>query len=121
MGHASDYPGAEKKEVGEVKLGDGPILHRGANINPVVGRGLMSVARKKKIAYQMQAEPGATGTDANAIQITRAGVAAALVSIPCRYMHTPSEAVSLDDLDAAARLLCEYVMTLKPGTSFIPG
>ena len=121
VGHASDYPGAEKKEVGEVKLGAGPVLHKGANINPVVGKGLVEVARKKRIPYQMQAEPGATGTDANAIQITRAGVATGLVSIPCRYMHTPSEAVSLNDLDGAARLLCEYVMTLTPKSSFIPG
>ncbi len=121
VGFASDHPGAEKKEVGDIRLGKGPILHKGANINPVVGKGLVQVARKKKIPWQMQAEPGATGTDANAIQITRAGVAAALVSIPCRYMHTPSEAVSLADLEAAARLLSEYVMTLSPKTSFIPG
>jgi tetrahedral aminopeptidase len=120
VGFASDYPGAEKKVVGDVRLGKGPILPRGATINPVVGRLLVEVARKKRIPFQITAEPRASGTDANAIQITRAGVASGLVSIPNRYMHTPAEMISLRDTEHAIRLLVEFVRQLKPGMDFTP-
>jgi len=119
--HAADQPGVEKKRVGDIQCGRGPVLHRGPNINPKLGRLLVEVARKKKIPFQMGAEPRATGTDASMIQISRAGVAAALVSIPNRYMHTPVEVVSLADLESAARLLAETVCALTPDMSFVPG
>lgn len=121
VGFASDHPGAEKKIVGDVKLGKGPILHRGATINPVLGRLLLETAKRKKIPYQMTAESRASGTDANVIQITRAGVAAGLVGIPNRYMHTPVEMISLQDAENAIRLLVEFVKSLKPGMDFTPG
>jgi len=120
VGFASDWPGAEKKVTGEVDCGKGPILHRGGNINPVLARLMEKTARKKRIPFQMQAEPRATGTDANAMQINRAGAAAALVSIPNRYMHTPVEVVSLKDLDNAVALLAATLAEIKPGMSFIP-
>lgn len=118
--HASDFPGVEPKELGEVRLGGGPVLHRGANINRVVGELLIKTAERKRIPYQMQAAPRATGTDANAIQISRAGVAAGLLSIPNRYMHTPVEVVSLKDLDNASRLLAEFILALKPSLDLTP-
>ncbi len=120
VGFASDFPGVEKNKVGDVKLGSGPALHRGPNINPVVERMLLQVCKDKNIPWQMQAEPKATGTDANVIQISRAGVAAGLVSIPNRYMHTPVEVVSLQDLESCAQLLAEFVAALYPQMSFIP-
>jgi endoglucanase len=120
VGFASDYPGAEKKTVGESSLGKGPVLHRGANINPVVARRLAEAARRAKVPVQITAEPRATGTDANAIQISRAGVAAGLVSIPNRYMHTPVEMVSLVDLENAAKLLAQFIWDLPERVSFIP-
>jgi len=118
--HASDYPGGDKERTGEVVLGKGPTLCRGANINPVLGGLLIATAKKKKIPYQISAKAGATGTDANALQITRAGVAAALVEIPNRYMHTPVEVVSLKDLDNAIKLLVEFIAGLEPDTDFTP-
>ena len=120
VGFASDHPGTEKKIVGDIRLGRGPILHRGPNINPVLGNLLTETARKRKIPYQMMAESRASGTDANVIQITRAGVAAGLVGIPNRYMHTPGEMVSLKDVENAIRLLVEMVRALKPGMDFTP-
>ncbi len=120
VGFASDFPGGEKKLTGTVNLGDGPILHKGANINPVLGAHLVSVAKKKKIPYQMQAEPRATGTDANAIQVTRGGAAAALVSIPNRYMHTPVELVSLKDVENTVKLLTETVAAMPAKMDFTP-
>ncbi len=117
---AMDHPGVDKRQVGECLLGGGPVINRVANINPVVFDRLVSVAKKKKIPHQIMAEPGGTGTDANAIQLSRAGVAAALVSLPQRYMHTPVEVVSLKDLDNTAKLLAEFVLSLEETASFIP-
>ncbi len=121
VGFASDHPGIEKKIVGDVRLGQGPILHKGANINPVVGRLLIQTAKKKRIPFQLTAEPRASGTDANAMQISRSGVAAGLVSIPNRYMHTPVEVVSLKDVENAVRLLVEFLRALGPEIDFTPG
>lgn len=120
VGFASDCPDVNKKMVGDIALGKGPILHRGANINPVLEERLEKAARKGKIAVQWQAEPRATGTDANAIQLTRGGKAAALVSIPNRYMHSPAEVVCLRDVENTAKLLASFIQDLKPGTSFLP-
>ncbi len=120
VGFASDHPGGEKKVVGDLRLGKGPILHKGATTNPVVGRLLMDTARKKKIPFQIAAEPRASSTDADVIQISRAGVAAGLLSIPNRYMHTPVEMISLGDAENAIRLLAGFVLALKPGMDFTP-
>lgn len=120
VGHAIDYPTADVKRHGETKIHAGPIIGRGPNINPVVGRQLIQAAKAKKIPYQVGAEPRATGTDANAIQISRGGVAAGLVSIPNRYMHSPVELISLRDTENAAKLLAEWILTLRSDSSFIP-
>ncbi len=117
---ATDHPGMDKRKTGEVNIGGGPVINRGANVNPVVFERLVSAARKEKIPYQICAEPGGTGTDANAIQVTRAGVAAGLVSVPLRYMHTPVELLSLKDLDHTVDLLTAFVLGIDEKTSFIP-
>ena len=78
------------------------------------------MAKRKKIPHQIQAEPGGTGTDANAIQLSRAGVATGLLSVPQRYMHTPVEIVALEDLEHTAKLLAEFALTIDDKTSFIP-
>jgi putative aminopeptidase FrvX len=120
VGFASDHPDVDKKLVGDISLGKGPILHRGANINPVLASLMEAAAKKARIPFQMQAEPRATGTDANAIQINRAGAAAALMSVPNRYMHTPVEVCSLKDLDNGVNLLVATLRELKPNQQFIP-
>jgi endoglucanase len=117
---ALDHPGVDKRKMGDVVIGKGPVITRGANINPVVFDLLVSVAKKNKIPYQINAEAGGTGTDANAIQLSRAGVAAGLVGVALRYMHTPVEVLSLEDLDNTAKLLCEFVLAVNDKTSFIP-
>lgn len=119
---ATDHPmmdGPEKRE-GKVELGGGPVLARGANMNPVLYEHLRKTARKRKIPVQIVADGRATPTDADPIQISRAGVAAALVSVPLRYMHTPSEIVSVDDLDRTIELIAHAVAAMKPGQSWIP-
>ena len=120
VGFASDFPEADKKRLGEIALGEGPILQRGANINPVLGRMLEQAAREKRIRCQVQALPAASRTDANTMQLTRAGVATALVRVACRYMHSPAEVVSLADMESAARLIAAVIVQMKDGTDFTP-
>jgi endoglucanase len=118
--HATDTPGNDKKQLGEVKLGAGPVLFRGPNIHPLVHDRLVQAAGKHEIAVQVRGVPRPTGTDANVIQLTREGVATGLIGIPNRYMHSPVEVVSLDDLDAAARLLAEFCLALTPDVDWTP-
>lgn len=117
---ATDQPDVEKKHNGEVGLGKGPILARGANINPHLFDLLSAAAEKEKIDIQHTASPRATGTDANVMQISRGGVATALVKIPLRYMHTPVETVSLGDLENAARLIVAALGRITSKAEFIP-
>jgi tetrahedral aminopeptidase len=112
VSHSTDYPGGDKKKVGDLKLGSGPIITRGANINPVVFDRLVKTAKELDISYQIEAAPGGTGTDANVMQLSRSGVATGLISVPLRYMHTPNEIINLNDIENAARLIagfCERV------------
>jgi endoglucanase len=120
VGFATDYPSENKKQIGDFKLGLGPILHRGANINPPLADMMEGLADKHSLPYQLSGDGGVTGTDAGAIQISRKGVAAALVSIPNRYMHSPVEMVSLQDLELSSELLAQVAMNLKKTQSFIP-
>lgn len=118
--HATDYPDIDKRINGDIKIGSGPTISTGANINPPLETLLVKTAKARRIPIQMEAAPGGTGTDANAIQLSRSGVATALVSIPNRYMHTPVEIVSLSDLEAAAKLIAETVAAIDGKTKFIP-
>ncbi|HYV37566.1 MAG TPA: M42 family metallopeptidase [Gemmataceae bacterium] len=118
--HATDTPGNDKKQLGDTKLGAGPALFRGPNINPHVFDRLRDVAKSQEIPVQQKGVPRATGTDANAIQLSRDGVAAGLVGIPNRYMHSPVEVVSLDDLERAARLLAEFCLSVTPQMDWVP-
>ncbi|MCX6934583.1 MAG: M42 family metallopeptidase [Verrucomicrobia bacterium] len=115
VGHATDHPDCDNRKYGETKLGGGPILCRGANINPEVFARLQQAAKKLKIPHQIEADPRPTGTDARAIQMVRGGVATGLVSIPLRYMHTPSEVVDLMDVERCVQLLVEFVRGLRSG------
>jgi len=117
---ATDQPDVDKKHNGEVGLGKGPILTRGANINPHLFELLSSTAKDEKIDIQFTANPRATGTDANVMQISRGGVATALVKIPLRYMHTPIETVSLSDLENAAKLIVAALERINSREEFIP-
>lgn len=120
VGFASDMPGIDKRVVGDVKLGQGPVLHSGPAINRVLGRLLIDVAKKKKIPYQFSSLGRPDGTDTSAMQLTRQGVATALISVPNRYMHTMVEACSFDDLSASAELIAETILAIDSKMSFIP-
>jgi endoglucanase len=117
---ATDHPGVDKKSVGDVQVGKGPVLSRGANINPVVFDLLRQTAADEKIPLQYEAAPKATGTDANVMQLNRRGVATALVEIPLRYMHTPSEVLSLGDVEAGVNLLVAFLLRVGPECDWTP-
>lgn len=117
---ATDQPDVERKHNGEVAVGKGPILTRGANINHALFELLYGTAQKEKIAVQLTANPRATGTDANVMQISRGGVATALVKLPLRYMHTPVEVLSLGDLEQAARLIVAALRQIRLKSDFMP-
>lgn len=106
---ATDSPSMEKKELGEHALGSGPVLTRGSATHPVVFERLAATADAEGIPYTIAASPRFTSTDADAIHLSRAGVAVGLVSVPNRYMHSPNEIVALADLEHVIQLLAAFV------------
>jgi endoglucanase len=115
---AIDHPTVEKKEHGEAAIDGGPVLTRGSVISPVVFNLLRKTAEDKKIPFSVHAAGRDTSTDADAIHIAREGVATALVSVPNRYMHSPNELVSIQDLDHAAELIAETCRAITSKTDF---
>jgi putative aminopeptidase FrvX len=117
--HATDTPGVSKNENGDHALGSGPVIKRASNLSPIVSEGLITAAEEAGIAYTLEADSRSTGTDADAIQFTRAGIATGLISCPNRYMHSPNEIVDLEDLENCARLIATYVKTLEADAGFV--
>ena len=120
VGFASDYPGADHKDLGEVSLGKGPVIARGPNINPVLFDLLKKTAEEENIPCQVMGIPRATGTDANVMQLVHGGIATALISIPLRYMHTPVEVLDWADLEGAVKLLSALCSRITKDHSFVP-
>lgn len=120
VGFATDHPDTDKKQIGDFRLGGGPILARGANINPALFELLVNTARELEIPVQVMGAPRATGTDANVIQLSRGGVATALVKVPLRYMHSPVEVLSLGDIEYTVRLLAAAVGRIRDRQALIP-
>ena len=115
---ATDHPSIEKKEIGEHKIGGGPVLTRGSIVSPVVFRLLRDTAESLRLPYSVHAAGRDPGTDADAIHLARDGVATALLSVPNRYMHSPNEMVSLVDLDRAATLIAAACKAVTTDTDF---
>jgi endoglucanase len=115
---ATDAPGTEEKELGKHRFGSGPVLTRGSTLDPAVFELLHETAEAEGIPFTVAASARATGTDADAIHLSRAGVPTGAVSIPLRYMHSPVEMVQLDDVENTARLLAAFAQRLEPGTDF---
>lgn len=118
---ATDHPKMcqEQRTGGKIQIGKGPVLYRGPNANPRLFDLLVRTAQDEKIPYQVAASGRATGTDANTIQTSRSGVATALISIPNRYMHSPCEMVSLEDLEGCYTLLAKAVAAITEKTNLV--
>lgn len=118
--HATDCPTIDKRQNGDIRLGGGPVIDRGPNVNPHLFEQLIETAERGGIAHQISAHGRGTGTDANAIQLVRSGIATAIVSIPNRYMHSAVETIALDDIDKAADLLASFLNGLSGEEDFRP-
>jgi putative aminopeptidase FrvX len=116
--HASDQPDADIRGNGKVKLGGGPALARGSAIHPAVYQMLVDAAKVDDIPYHVEIAPVYSGTDADSIARVRAGIPTGLVSIPNRYMHSPSEIVSLTDLENCSRVIASFTRRLDPEFDF---
>lgn len=118
--HATDCPNIDKTQESDIKLGGGPVVYRGPNMNPVVVDRLRAAGDKIDTPLQWGAVGRGTGTDANAMQLARSGVATGLVSVPNRYMHSAVEMISLEDIDRCADLLAEFVLGIEEDADFTP-
>jgi endoglucanase len=115
VGHATDFPDADNKRFGAFKIGGGVIITRGPQLNPLVSEDLIKIAEKENIPYQLEAERGIISNDSRAIQVAGPGVATGTIGLALRYMHTPSEIVDLEDVEACVKLLVAYIKSLKSG------
>jgi putative aminopeptidase FrvX len=116
--HETGAPGVEVNEIGKHEFGSGPVIERGSVLNPAVYELLEQAAEREGIAFTVQASARSTGTDADAIHLSRAGVPTGGVSVALRYMHSPVEMVELDDVHACARLIAAFAQSLSAETSF---
>ncbi len=110
---ATDAPGSNPKKEGTVKLGGGPVLAKGSTVNWKINELLKAAAGKLEMDLQWEVTPRSTGTDADKMRVTGKGVPVGLVSLPLRYMHSPSEIVSLKDMDAEVDLLVQMIKDLS--------
>jgi putative aminopeptidase FrvX len=116
--HATDAPGIDVKGAGKHELGSGPVISRGSTLNHGVFELLHGAAEAEDIPFTIEASGRSTGTDADAVHLSRGGVPTGLVSIPIRYMHSPVELVDLKDVHACARLIAAAALRLERDTSF---
>ena len=120
VAQATDVPEGDARERGPIEVGRGPVIGRGLPLHPRVADLLFETAEAEGIAVSTEVSAGVSNTDADAVHLSRAGIPTGLVSIPLRYIHTPNELVSLEDVEAAVRLLVAFARRLEPGTSFVP-
>lgn len=98
------------------KLGDGPTLGLSAEAHPKLFEWIQDAGKEHEIKLQTEVLPGASGTEAQELRLSREGIPTAILSIPIRNMHTPVEVVSLRDIQRAARLIAAFVTTLDGET-----
>ncbi len=117
---ASDHPQTSEATLGAIKLNGGPAITTGAFTNPRVFQLLNEVAKTAGIACQLDLQAGYTHTDNDSVRLTHSGIATGLLNLPCRYMHSSSEVVSLQDIEQAGALMAQFVLALNAQTTFIP-
>ncbi len=108
--HATDYPTVNNKKYGNIKLGQGAVIPFGSNFDISLQRQLKDIAIGNGIAYQLDSIPSYSGTDIATIQVLKGGCRSGLISIPCRYMHTPSEVISVKDITSVVDILSNFVL-----------
>jgi putative aminopeptidase FrvX len=116
--HANDVRGGDPEDEGKVVLGGGPTLSRGPSIHPAVFELLHETADAEQIPFAVEVSRGSTSTDADAVYLSRRGIATGLVSVPLRYMHSPVELVDLEDVERTVELIVAFALKLEHGLSF---
>jgi len=117
--HATDAPGIDVNELGVHEFGSGPVVERGSSLNPVVSELLLDAAEAESIPHTLAASARRTGTDVDALHISRGGVPCGLVSLPLRYMHSPVEMMQLDDIENAAKLIAAFALRMSADQTFL--
>jgi len=117
---STDYPGTATDLSGNIKLGGGPTLSLSMTSNRKINEMITAAARSAKIPIQSSVEPVSTRTDGDAIASVGSGVATGVLSIPCRYVHSPAEVISMTDLEKVARVLAAFVMKMPAEPDFRP-
>jgi endoglucanase len=117
--HATDAPNVDKRQEGDHGLGAGAVLNAGSIVHPRVLDLLRETAAEHGIPVSFEATPRLSGTDGDAVHLSRRGVPTGIVSVPLRYMHSPVEIVQLSDVDACARLIAAFAQRLSAETSFV--
>ena len=115
---ATDVPDVTETQHGNVELGEGPTLKHGKENHPVVLRRLREVADERGIDTQDEAIMSRGATDADAFYTARGGIPTVSVGVPNRNMHTTSELVDMNDLEAARDLFVGFVESLDDGEEF---
>jgi putative aminopeptidase FrvX len=116
--HDTNTPMIDKKEQGDLKGGEGPVLTYGPAVQNNLLQLIIDSANTAKIPFQRAAASRATGTDTDAFAYSNEGVPSALISLPLRYMHTTVEMCHRDDVENTIRLIFESLKTLKSGQDF---
>ena len=116
--HATDYPTVDKRQHGDIKVGEGPTVTHGNCNHPEVIKRIEQVAKRLKINLQHEAISATSGTDTDAIFWTRGGIPSGLISLPNRYMHSPVEVVSLTDLEQIPQIMAGFAKSIKRGEEF---
>lgn len=110
--HSSDYHGIKKAIYGDIKLGNGPVIPISADSSKVLQSFIRGIAIRNGIPHQIQAFARPTGTDLNAIQLRQQHTLTGLIAVPCRYMHSPNEVVSIKDIEDASNILTRSIEEL---------
>jgi putative aminopeptidase FrvX len=116
--HATDAPGVDVAEIGAHPFGSGPVIERGSNLNPRVVDVICDIAEAEGIPFTLQASARSTGTDLDAMHVSRGGIPCGGIGLPLRYMHSPVEMVQLDDIESSAKLIAAVAHRLTAETSF---
>src|SRR5699024_6088149 len=116
--HATDTPGINHKEHGLVKLAKGPSIQHGGANHPKIVEFIEEVSENNEISLQHEATSVRTGTDTDSIFYQKTGIPSGLISLPLRYMHSPVETASVEDIEALIELMTQSVLALAPDQSF---
>ncbi len=95
------------------EIGKGAAIGLGPNMNAAMSRELIRLAEELDIPHQLEVLPGHSGTNAEEIQVSRMGVATALVSLPVRYMHSPVESLLPEDMESVRKLVVEFIAGME--------